>query len=115
MIALFMIVIQFTYTLLLGLTGYFNEISLTYGHTHKGVVSVYMKEMKAPMNFTEDWGVRPIVCDPYSKSNHCHELARLRPAKDALQDNFPAGTGLPYTGLQPIGIMQGPTTKGLPT
>lgn len=98
-----------------GLTGYFNEISLTYGHTHKGVVSVYMKEMKAPMNFTEDWGVRPIVCDPYSKSNHCHELARLRPAKDALQNNFPAGTGLPYTGLQPIGIMQGPTTKGLPT
>mmetsp|Transcript_10984 Transcript_10984/g.20517 ORF Transcript_10984/g.20517 Transcript_10984/m.20517 type:complete len:963 (+) Transcript_10984:178-3066(+) len=98
-----------------GLTGYFNEISLTYGHTNKGVVPVYIRDIKSPMNFTEDWGVRPIICDPYNKNNHCHELARLRPAKDALLDNFPAGTGLPFTGLQAIGAMQGPTMKGRPT
>lgn len=98
-----------------GLTGYFNEISLTYGHTHKEVVPVYIREMMAPVNFTEDWGVRPIVCDPYSKSQHCHELARLRPVKDVLTNNLPAGTGFPYSGLQAIGLLQGPTTKGRPT
>lgn len=100
-----------------GLTGYFNERSLTNGHTYKGAVPVYMKGMKAPIDFTEDWGVRAIFCDQNDVDKLCHIVSRLRPSKDAFtMTNVTAlaGTGLPYSGVQAIGSMEGPTTKGRP-
>ena len=77
-----------------------------------------MKSMKAPISYAEDWGVRPIVCDQNSESKLCHIVSRLRPSKDAFtMTNVTAlaGTGLPYSGVQAIGSMEGPTSKGRPT
>ena len=100
-----------------GLTGFFVEHSLTNGHTHKGSVDIFKKETKASMAYTEDWGVRAILCDPRDSRDFCHVVARLRPSKAAFNATVDTntGTGLPYDGLEPIGLLQGPTSKGRPT
>jgi len=106
--------LTFHRTFIIGLTGYFNEYTLTYGHTFKQDFPVFIEEMKAPVMFAEDWGLRPIVCD----DDLCHVLARLKPSSDAFAGTNVtnlAGIGLPFNGLQAIGSMQGPSNKGRPT
>jgi hypothetical protein len=72
-----------------------------------------MKDTKAPIMFKEDWGARPYVCD----DELCHMISRLRPLPDTfVGTNITnvTGVGLPFDGVQAIGVTQGPSEKGRP-
>jgi hypothetical protein len=102
----------------LGLKAPFNEMQLSIGHFNRVNNSIWISDIKSPLNFTEDWVARPIVCD---SSDLCHILARLKPDKYMLAGSaspekiYPSGIGLPYDGLLGIGFMEGPTANGRPT
>ena len=96
-----------------GLSAAFSDTSISYGHTAKGYVPVYIPEMLSPVMFVEDWAELAIVCD----DDMCHKIARLKVASDAFTGTETSkleGKGMPYDGVQSVGHNQGPSTSGLP-
>ena len=74
---------------------------------------MYINKMKSPIMFEQDGSLTPIVCD----DDMCHWLARLFVAADAFNgtaDSQLQGVGMPFSGLQSVGHMEGPSDSGRP-
>ncbi len=87
---------------------------MTKGHTFKENFDIYMEDTKTPVAFKEDWGSKPYVCD----DELCHMGSRLKPLADAFVGTNVTnlrGIGMPFDGVQAIGVIQGPSSKGRPT
>jgi hypothetical protein len=99
-----------------GYTAMMADAQISNGHWFKKTLPLYIKEMKGPLSFSEDWSLRPIVCgaDPQL----CLFISRFKTAATVFQGSSNTtramGTGLPYNGLQAIGHFDGPSLNGRP-
>jgi len=98
-----------------GYTAMVSDTQISNGHWFKKAIPLYIKEMKGPLSFSEDWSIRPIVCG--SDPQLCLYISRFKIASSAFQGTNTTrtiGTGLPYNGLQAIGHFDGPSSNGRP-